>query len=115
MIACTHPTEQLLKAAIIANPSEETLRFALADWLEEQGRYEAAGRVRETARIRPEGICEAHLYANLRTNGELPIRWLTEAVRQRHEDPPDEGGARSWPTESLGMAAILDAILEPTP
>jgi len=124
MTTCVHPTEQTFREAIIANPSEETLRFALADWLEEQGRPEAAGRVRETVRIRPEdgGKDSWWLWSPFiqdgdtfilsvtgpyTTNGEIAPGWLCLAMKGKgpHADT-------NWPTESLGMAAILDAILE---
>lgn len=114
-----HPTEARLRAAIIAEPANETLRFALADHLEEQGRHEQADRVRETSRIRPDS----------RYGGWCV--WRKSEVRSKDDDIFDPSEVDDWlffavkgderlmysvwwdfpDSEAKGMAAILDAIL----
>jgi uncharacterized protein (TIGR02996 family) len=111
-MTATDPTtaEQRLCAAIVANPSDETLRLALADLLEETGRPEAAERVRETSRIRPEKnrLGGWMLWRGLTTNNDVAPDEIVFACQcdNRWED-----GDCCWPTEQAGMAAILDAIL----
>ena len=95
------------------------LRLIYADWLEEQGRPEAAGRVRETVRIRPEmGSCHLHWWLwkpDYKTNGEHAPQWLYDATQGRKGLTVEEYrrlSGKPHPSESLGMTAILDAILE---
>lgn len=113
-------TEASFREAIIADPANETLRLAFADWLEEEGRPEAASRVRETARIRPEPRPYSELSwavwnQSYMTNGEVCPQWLFDSLvsGEWYEFVKDsEYASRRWLTEAEGMRAILDAVLE---
>ena len=121
-LACVHPTEQTFREAIIANPSDECVRLAFADWLLDEGRYEAAGRVRETARIRPEYRPHAGTNGKWAIWGFLSVNdchdapnWLFDSVSYDWTDDPNQRLSRRWPTEAAGMRCILAAILEGPP